>query len=116
VELEYENLPDYCSYCKNIGHNFDNCKKRDFAFDKEDLAKKKSRQEPKQSYVPVVGKSNTEIADLVVSNPKVGNIGTSNFVISPEPKSGTNYVEKVTSSIRRDSSGDFIRAGCNCRQ
>jgi hypothetical protein len=106
VELEYENLPDYCSYCKNIGHNFDNCKKRDFAFDKEDLAKKKSRQEPKQSYVPVVGKSNTEIADLVVSNPKVGNIGTSNFVISPEPKSGTNYVEKVTSSIRRDSSGD----------
>ncbi|KAK2418107.1 hypothetical protein QL285_040346 [Trifolium repens] len=108
VELEYENLPDYCSYCKNIGHNFDNCKKRvfDFSIDKEDLAKKKSRQEPKQIYVPVVGKSITEIVDLEVSNPKVGNIDTSNFVISPEPKSGTKSVEKVTSSIRRDSSGD----------
>jgi hypothetical protein len=64
----------------------------------------------------VVGKLNTEIVDLVVSNPKIGNIDTSYFVISPEAKPGTNYVEKVTSSIRRDSSGDFIRAGCNCRQ
>jgi hypothetical protein len=110
VELECENLPDYCSYCKNIGHNFDNCKKRDFSFsiDKEDLARKKSRQELKQIYVPVAGKSKTEIVDLEVSNPMVGNIDTNNIVISPVSKSGRflDNVEKVTSSVRSNSSGD----------
>jgi hypothetical protein len=41
-----------------------------------------------------------------VSNKKVGTIDTNNLVISLEPKSGTKSVEKVTSSFRRDSSGD----------
>jgi hypothetical protein len=104
VELEYENLPDYCSYCQNIGHHFENCKKRasTFAADKEDLSKKKSRQEPKQIYVPVAGKENTEIVNLEVSSPSKGNIDASNFVTSPMPKSSIG--DKATSPRRGESS------------
>ncbi|PNY00429.1 hypothetical protein L195_g023709, partial [Trifolium pratense] len=77
--------------------------------DKDDLSKKKSRQEPKQIYVPVVENANTEIVDLEVSSPKEGNIDTSNIVTSPMPKSSTMFldnVDKVTSPNKGESSGD----------
>jgi len=28
VELDYENLPDFCTYCKKISHYFEICKNR----------------------------------------------------------------------------------------
>jgi hypothetical protein len=33
VDLDYENIPDFCTNCKKIGHYLDICKhvKRDFA-------------------------------------------------------------------------------------
>jgi FtsZ-interacting cell division protein ZipA len=49
-----------------------------FTTGKDDLSKKKSRQEPKQIYVPTTEKENTEIVDFEMSSPKEGNINTSN--------------------------------------
>jgi hypothetical protein len=112
VELEYENLPDYCSYCKNIGHHFENCKKRafNFAADKEDLSKKKSIQEPMKIYVPVAVKENTNnIVDLEVPSPKEGNNYISNIITTPVPKLSTTIldnVDKITSPIRGESNCD----------
>lgn len=36
VEFEYENLPDFCGYCKTIGHNASFCRKRKTEFDRQD--------------------------------------------------------------------------------
>ncbi|GAU48100.1 hypothetical protein TSUD_133200 [Trifolium subterraneum] len=56
VELEYEHLPDYCSFCKCIGHHIDNCKRRDSDQVDKDV-KKKTRPEPKQAFVQVTDKN-----------------------------------------------------------
>ncbi|XP_045831223.1 uncharacterized protein LOC123922559 [Trifolium pratense] len=48
VEIEYENLPDFCDYCKHIGHNNANCKQnKTVETEARDMGKKvsKSRKE-----------------------------------------------------------------------
>jgi len=32
LDVEYENLPDFCSYCKCIGHYFEICKRKPVEF------------------------------------------------------------------------------------
>jgi hypothetical protein len=57
LDIEYENVPDFCDACHVIGHHVEVCKrwnKDDGAKpDKENLTKKKPINEPKQVYVPV---------------------------------------------------------------
>jgi hypothetical protein len=57
VEIEYENVPDFCDACHVIGHHVEVCKRwnRDEGAkpDKENTTKKKPTGEPKQVYVPV---------------------------------------------------------------
>lgn len=52
VDLDYENVPDYCTYCRNIGHHVDFCKKwypgRETRQEKE---QQRSFKEPKQIFV-----------------------------------------------------------------
>jgi len=56
VELEYENLPPYCLYCKTIGHHIDYYKRwhpdETTAPDKEKIGTKKQAKEPRKVFVP----------------------------------------------------------------
>lgn len=38
VEFEYENLPDFCDYCKTVGHSVAVCRKRKVEADKQEYA------------------------------------------------------------------------------
>lgn len=59
VELDYDNLPDFCTHCKMVGHYLEICKK--VQFNEEEIQdrepkqrnRRTSRQEPKQAYVIV---------------------------------------------------------------
>lgn len=55
VELEYENVPDFCSFCKTIGHHVDYCKKwygEDEKLAENDVTKKKKQaKESKKDFV-----------------------------------------------------------------
>jgi hypothetical protein len=78
VEMEYENLPDFCNACQIIGHHVDNCKRwnkeEELKSDKDNISKKKSTVEQKKNYVPTKdgrkqqSKDNEIIADREVIN------------------------------------------------
>jgi hypothetical protein len=56
VELEYENVPDFCNACQLIGHHVDNCKrwnKEDEVIHDNEVHKKKNPiVQQKKTYVP----------------------------------------------------------------
>lgn len=54
VDLDYENIPDYCTNCKKIGHYLEICKnvKRDFA-QEEIVGNTGFNKVQKKTYVPV---------------------------------------------------------------
>jgi hypothetical protein len=57
VELEYENVPDFCNNCQVIGHHVDNCRRWNMIddmrnIDKDIVSKKKPAVIPKKIYVP----------------------------------------------------------------
>jgi hypothetical protein len=56
VELEYENVPDFCNNCQVIGHHVDNCRRLNMDemrnTDKDIVSKKKPAVIPKKVYVP----------------------------------------------------------------
>ncbi|MCH79536.1 NADPH:quinone oxidoreductase-like [Trifolium medium] len=58
VDVEYENLPDYCDHCKFIGHKFENCKRRKDGMFKE--APKKVVADTTKKYGPVQTKEKTD--------------------------------------------------------
>jgi hypothetical protein len=52
VEFEYENMPDFCSYCKKIGHYVDICKNVNKPVGKNDMENQmKGKQSSKLEYV-----------------------------------------------------------------
>ncbi|GAU27918.1 hypothetical protein TSUD_160130 [Trifolium subterraneum] len=55
VEIEYENIPDFCNSCQVIGHHVDNCKKwnKDEVLNtnKDTNTRRKPILEPKKGYV-----------------------------------------------------------------
>jgi hypothetical protein len=65
VDIEYENLPDFCDNCNIIGHKIDNCKKKK---DVIPIPKKKGPEIAKQ-YVPVQTKS-VEVVNIEDTSPK----------------------------------------------
>ncbi|GAU13228.1 hypothetical protein TSUD_245980 [Trifolium subterraneum] len=72
VDIEYENLPDYCTFCNCVGHHFENCKRRKDGAQK-DFSKKPVPQPTKQ-YVPVQTKEKgktTEVFELDGGTPLV---------------------------------------------
>ncbi|XP_045821982.1 uncharacterized protein LOC123914862 [Trifolium pratense] len=56
VNIEYENLPNFCTNCKVIGHYVANCKKLipidDGKFDKDIRDRRTTNKEPKKVFVP----------------------------------------------------------------
>jgi hypothetical protein len=67
------------------------------------------QQEPKQIYVPIAVKENTNIVDIEVPSPKEGNNDTSNIITTPVPKLSTRILDnldKITSSLRGESNCD----------
>lgn len=48
VEFEYENLPEFCSFCKMIGHNASVCRK---AIKKDEVHKAKASAIDKDKYL-----------------------------------------------------------------
>jgi hypothetical protein len=99
VELEYENLPDFCSYCNIIGHHVENCKKlialEDGKHDKVGKDKKLPAKNTRKVFVPTrdgrikTEKTNTMVADkgndvvqieeqpgdIILNSPKVPKVG-----------------------------------------
>jgi hypothetical protein len=70
VDLEYENLPDFCAYCKIPGHHVDICKKRKMANADKVHKEQIKKREPavrantvSQEFVPVVKAINVENID-----------------------------------------------------
>jgi hypothetical protein len=57
VDIEYENVPDYCTHCRTIGHHIDFCKKSrpegEPRLDNEIMMLRKQVRETKKSFVPV---------------------------------------------------------------
>ena len=53
VDFEYENLPDFCVYCKSIGHHVDNCRRKRGVNIEKDVVQqpKKNDATLKQVYV-----------------------------------------------------------------
>ena len=66
VDLEYENLPDFCAYCKIPGHHIDICKKRNMGNTnkaQKEKNKKKDHVVVRKHYVPVVRGNNEGFVD-----------------------------------------------------
>lgn len=53
VDIEYEKIPDFCSFCSCIVHSFDNCKKKNPHQSKE---KKVVIKQPEKAVFTQVGK------------------------------------------------------------
>ncbi|GAU16831.1 hypothetical protein TSUD_367780 [Trifolium subterraneum] len=67
VDIEYENLPDFCDHCKFIGHRVEICKRKNDGIVKEPA--KKTVVEVKQ-YVPVNKGKVTDIINVDCSTSK----------------------------------------------
>lgn len=71
VDLEYENLPDFCEYCKIPGHHVDVCKRRkqmNYGNVQREQSKKKEAVVIRQEFVPVTKVTEVVIADTNVEN------------------------------------------------
>jgi len=68
VEMEYENLPDYCTFCKCTGHYYEICKRRVPNNQADKNEKNKNKPETRKEFVQVVdnrGKGkHVEVVDL----------------------------------------------------
>jgi hypothetical protein len=57
VDIDYENIPDFCQNCKVIGHHVENCKRwnkeEEVKANHDNTIKKKPTTDPKPHFVPV---------------------------------------------------------------
>jgi hypothetical protein len=57
VDIDYENIPDFCQNCKVIGHHVENCKRwnkeEEVKANHDNNIKKKPTTDPKPHFVPV---------------------------------------------------------------
>lgn len=68
VDLEYENLPDYCTNCKKIGHYLEICKNlHSEPIHTENIPNKSFNKEPRQLYIKK--KDGRKEQGKVVENP-----------------------------------------------
>lgn len=101
VDLDYENLPDFCTHCRNIGHHIDICKKwypeGDQKVEKQPVQKKNQVTDPKKVYVQTKdGRSVPSKNDITIELEKE--------VINVEEKNATPQPEEdAEDSTRRDA-------------
>ena len=55
VDIEYENLPEFCNHCKVIGRSLGICMKKNANL--EEANKPKARKDNTKIYVPLVNKA-----------------------------------------------------------
>lgn len=52
VNIEYEKIPEFCNFCKHIGHVVSNCKKKSFVDSKMTQEDPKAKLKPSTKDVP----------------------------------------------------------------
>jgi hypothetical protein len=99
VELEYENVPDFCNNCQVIGHHVDNCRRLNMDemrnTDKDIVSKKKPAVIPKKVYVPKAhqGIENDVNIDSNIEANKVPNTSTVREIINVEDSSDKSLMQ-----------------------
>jgi hypothetical protein len=111
VEIEYENIPDFCNVCQIIGHHVDNCKRwnkeEEVKLDKETLVKKKQPVEPKKVFVPLKdGRSQlNKNNDLIIVDSETNLVDDTVDISSHDKAKGkATEVKDLTSSVPASSS------------
>jgi hypothetical protein len=111
VEIEYENIPDFCNVCQIIGHHVDNCKRwnkeEEVKLDKETLVKKKQPVEPKKNFVPLKdGRSQlNKNNDLIIVDSETNLVDDTVDISSHDKAKGkATEVKDLTSSVPASSS------------
>jgi hypothetical protein len=109
VDLDYENLPEFCTHCKMVGHNVDVCKKLYYQENdsKVDEPRKKSITRNEKRYVQTrdgnvptkdgIVEKVTEVA-AVENHPAVGNKSQPVLVEHSGEKSKTKSIPNSTSA------------------
>jgi hypothetical protein len=111
VEMDYENLPQFCSNCKIIGHHVGVCKKLNFGmddkFEKEVREKNKPMKEVHKVYVQSKdGKTGQKLVNEVInveSDKVAAPINTSNSVEMSSKKNEANNVLDASSSSKNEA-------------
>jgi hypothetical protein len=113
IEIEYENLPEYCNHFKLIGHCIANCNRinpqEDNVKEKEQKGKKKIDKEIKKNYVQtkdgrVEQNKSTEVINVEESNDKVDD----NIV--EDPSNNSKFVSSATKKTDTVDVDDKIEA------
>jgi hypothetical protein len=118
VELDYENLPDFCSNCKIIGHCIDNCKRLNSTVEdkqeKEIKDRRKQNKEPKKIYVPSKDSKAEQGKPIEVINLEGNNDNTNEIVTEEEPAnnkvgipSSSSAPEKEPTQVPRSNMEDL---------
>ncbi|KAK2357455.1 hypothetical protein QL285_094721 [Trifolium repens] len=110
VELEYENVPDFCNNCQVIGHHVDNCRRwnKDEMRnpDKEIASKKKPTVVPKKMYVHTnkaqQSKENEVIKDSNIEANKESDTSIERDIINVEDSSDKSLQSKGKEVIVAD--------------
>lgn len=56
VGVEYENLPEFCNVCQNIGHSLSSCKRKNVAGVDKNQEEQDSRSKAAAMVIPVVNR------------------------------------------------------------
>ncbi|KAK2400289.1 hypothetical protein QL285_050002 [Trifolium repens] len=111
VEMDYENLPQFCSNCKIIGHHVGVCKKLNFGmddkFEKEVREKNKPMKEVHKVYVQSKdGKTGQKLVNEVInveSDKVAAPINTSKSVEMNSKKNEAYNVLDASSSLKNEA-------------
>lgn len=111
VDLEYENLPDFCAYCKIPGHHVDICKKRNMVNADKVQKEQNKKREPvvratnvRQEYVPVVTAINVENIDNSLAQVADQNITEADLELELEINEELQAIQVEQPAIRDSSS------------
>jgi hypothetical protein len=113
VDLEYEHIPDFCSECKIIGHNVDNCyrwkKDEEVRGNKDNIIKQKVST--KKAYVPI---SDGRVQHNKSKEHEHNNVETE--IINVE-ESGNKSPQHLIEAINRDLvPADPVQEGTTSKQ
>jgi len=102
VELDCENIPDFCNHCLKVGHHIDFCKnlKTNDVKDGEEISNRNNTlpKQPVWHRKPTVSKQGNDVTDpIIVGNSKdiVGNVeNTNSGIILANNNAGTSGAKK----------------------
>jgi hypothetical protein len=108
VEIEYENVPDFCDACHVIGRHVEVCKRwnRDEGAkpDKDNTTKKKPTSEPKQVYVPVkdVRPQQSKVNEVIIVDRETINVENHIEISPPDKVKGKKQLGTVLANQEPD--------------